>query len=100
MFVVQCSLNIIDSRIGHSTALKNIQPLLSRLLLSKVLNQSINISAVLYTITIGDEASIGLPFRVTETIGQYTKETVITTTKKNVTIQRLVASVRHNRCCR
>lgn len=94
--MVQCSLDIIDRRVGHSTTFKYIQPLLSGLLLGEVFNQPINIGTMLDTVAICDEASIGFPFRVAKTITQHAEEPVIAATEQNVTIECLVASVRDN----
>jgi hypothetical protein len=97
VLVVQCSLNVIDSGIWHSASLEDLQPLLRGLLLGDVLDQSIDIGAMLHAITVGDEASIGLPLWESESIAQHTKQSVVTATEKNVTVGSLVAPVRYNR---
>lgn len=73
MLVIQSSLDVIDSCIWHSTSLKDLQPLLRRLLLGDVLDQPVNIGTMLHTITIRDETSICFPLRESESIGKHTK---------------------------
>jgi hypothetical protein len=52
---------------------------------------------MLHAITVGDEASIGLPLWESESIAQHTKQSVVTATEKNVPVGSLVAPVRYNR---
>lgn len=99
MLVIQRALDVVDSSIGHSTSFKYLQPLLSGLLLRKVLNQPIDFRSVLDTIAVGDEASIGLPLGESKSITQNTKQLVVPTSKQNITIKGLVASVGYNRGC-
>lgn len=61
MLMVQCSLDVIDCRIWHAAPLENLQPFLCRLLLCFVLNESVNVGAVLHTVAVCDKARIGLP---------------------------------------
>lgn len=68
MLMVQSSLNVVDSSIRHATSFKDLQPLLSSFLLCKVFDQTIDISSVLDTITVGNEASIGLPLGKSKSI--------------------------------
>lgn len=99
MLMIQRPLDVVDSSIGHSTSFKYLQPLLSGLLLRKVLNQPIDFRSVLDTIAVGDEASIGLPLGESKSITQNTKQLVVPTTKQNISIKSLVASVGYNRGC-
>lgn len=71
MLVVQRSLDIINSSIWHPTAFKNIQPLLCRLLSSGTLNHAIDLSPVLHSVTVSDEAGIRLPLREAQSITQH-----------------------------
>jgi hypothetical protein len=96
--VVQRSLNIIDCGIGHAAALQNLKPFLRGLLLHSFLNQAINIRTMLYSITVGNESGIGLPFRVSKSVAQHTKQPIVPASEKNIAIERLVAAVRHNGC--
>lgn len=96
MLVVQRSLDVIDSRIRHSTPFEDLQPFLRGLLLGDILNQSIDIGAVFHTITVGDEARISLPLGESESIAQHTEQPVITAAEKNVAVGSLVASVWYN----
>jgi len=66
-------------------------------LLGDVLNQSVNLSAMLHTIAVGDEARISLPLGESESIAQYTEESIVTATEENVTVGSLVAPVWYNR---
>jgi hypothetical protein len=52
---------------------------------------------MLHAITVGDEASIGLPLWESESIAQHTKQSVVTAAEKNVSVGSLVAPVRYNR---
>lgn len=97
MLVVQGSLDVIDSRIRHSTALEDLQPLLRRLLPGDVLDLPIDIGAMLHSITVCDETDIGLPLGKSKAIGQHTEQAVVAATEKYVTIGGLVASVWYNR---
>lgn|SRR6266480_2181009 len=48
MFVMKSCLNIVDRRVGHTTAIKNIQPLLCRFCLCDLLNHSLKNVPVLH----------------------------------------------------
>ena len=71
MLVVQRSLDIINSSIWHPTPFKNIQPLLCSLLSSGTLNHAIDLSPVLHSVTVSDEAGIRLPLREAQSITQH-----------------------------
>lgn len=98
MLVVQCSLNIVNGRIWHTASLKDIQPLLSGLLDGSAFNHAVDFRSVLYSVAVGNEASICLPLREAQSITKYTKEPVIATAKQDISILSLVAPVRHNGC--
>lgn len=89
-------MDVIDSRIRHSTPFEDLQPLLCGLLLGDFLNQSINIGTVLHAITVGDEAKIGLPLGESESIAQHTEQSIVTAAEKNVAVGSLVAPVWYN----
>lgn len=100
MLMIQGSLYIIDCCIWHAAAFEDVQPFLSCFLLGGILNQAINICPVFDTVAIGDETSVGLPLRETKAITKDTKESIVTATEKNVTIEGLVTPVWDNRCYR
>lgn len=60
--MVQGSLNVVDSRIGHTAALKDIQPLLSGLLYSGTFNNVVDFCPMLHSVTVSDKAGIRLQF--------------------------------------
>jgi hypothetical protein len=100
MLVVQGSLDVIDSRIRHPTALEDLQPLLRRLLTGDILDHPIDVGAMFHSITVCDETNVGLPLGIPKAIGQHAEQAVVAATEKNVTIGGLVASVWYNRCYR
>lgn len=61
MFVIQGSLNVVDSRIGHTAAFKDIQPLLRGLLHGGAFNHTVDLRTVLHPATVSDEAGVRLP---------------------------------------
>lgn len=68
MLMVQCSLDIIDRRIGHAAPFKDLEPFLGRPLLGFIFNESVNIRTVLDPVAVRDEAGVSLPLRESKTI--------------------------------
>lgn len=63
MLMIEGTLNVVDSRIGHTATLKDIQPLLCGFLHSGAFNHTVNLRPVLHSVTVGDEAGVCLPLR-------------------------------------
>ena len=98
MLVIQGSLNVVDSRIGHTAALEDIQPLLRGLLHSGVFNHTVDLCPVLHSVTVSDEASVRLPLREAQSITQHAKKLIIATAEENISVAGFVAPVGYNRC--
>lgn len=98
MGVVQCSLNIIDSRIGHAASLENLQPLLRGFLRGEILDHAVDLGPMLDPIAVCRKAGICLPLRKAESIGEHAEETVVAAAEENVSVAGLVAVVGHDRC--
>ena len=90
MFMIQGPLYVIDRGIGHSAAFENLQPLLRGLLFCHVLDQTIYICTMLYTITVGHKTIVTLPLWKSKSVAQDAKE--------NIPIKGLEAPVWHNGC--
>lgn len=98
MLVIQGSLNVVDSRIGHTAALEDIQPLLRGLLHSGAFNHTVDLCPVLHSVTVSDEASVRLPLREAQSITQHAKKLIIATAEENISVAGFVAPVGYNRC--
>lgn len=98
MRVVQCSLNIIDSRIGHAAPLENLQPLLRGFLRGDILDHAIDLGPMLDPIAVCHKTGVCLPLRKAESIGEHAEEPVVAAAEENVSVAGLVAAVGHDRC--
>lgn len=97
MGMVQGALDVINCSIGHAASFEDLQPFLGGLLSCCRLYQVIDLSSMFYSVTVSRITSICLPFRESQPLRQDTKQLVIATSKKNVTIGCLVAPVGHDR---
>lgn len=98
MLVIQCSLNVIYSGIWHSTAFKKLKPLLRGFCLCNVLNHAIELESVFDPVTVFHEAGVRFPLRVSQPVTKNAEQSIVTTTKENVTVESLVTSIRDDRC--
>ena len=64
MRVVKRALDIVNRRVWHAASFEDLEPLLRRLRLGYVLDQAINLCAVLHPKVIRRETRVRLPFGV------------------------------------
>jgi hypothetical protein len=98
VLVIQGPLNVVYRGIRHTATLEDIQPLLRGLLHSGAFDHTIYLRTVLHSVTVSDEAGIGLPLREAQSITQHAEQLIVATTEENIPVAGLVAPVGYNGC--
>lgn len=99
MGMVQCALDIVHCGVGHPAAFQDLQPLLRSLLFGPLLDEAVDLFAMLNSVAVGDEARIGLPLWIPKAIAQHPEEPIIASSEEDVSIAGLVAPIGDNRRC-
>ena len=95
--MIQRGLNIIDSRIRHSTIIQQLQPFASRPRQGLRLNYSLKSDSIGDPHTIRVKALISLPLRLSKFIAKDAKESVITAPKQYIAISSLETPIGNDR---
>ena len=97
MRVVQGALDIIDRGVWHSASFEDIKPFLRSLGLGDILDHAINLFPVFHPKVIRYKTRVRLPFGMTQAVAQDPKELVIATSKHDIPVLGLEATVWDNR---
>lgn len=96
MLVIQCSLNVINGSIWHSTAFENIKPFLCCFCFCDFFDHTVELDAIFDSVAVLYKAVIHLPLGVAKSVTEHTKESIVTATEENIPVEGLVAPIWDN----
>ena len=86
VLVIHRFLYVVDRSIGHSTFIQYLKPICSGSQLGYFIYHGLQFDAILYSQSISGESWISLPSRLANPITKNSKQSVVTTSKKDVSV--------------
>ena len=98
MRMIESSLDVVYRCIRHAAALQNIKPFFGRFLSCFFLDQAVKFSAMLNSRAVSKETRIKLPLWMPNSVGQYPEKPIVSSSKENIAVERLITTIWHDRC--
>ena len=99
VLVVKCALDVVDGRVWHPPALKDVQPLLRRFPGADLLDRGLEFFAVGHARRVDAVFGVSLPLRPAQAIAEDAEQAVVAATEEDVPVLSLEGLVRDDRCC-